>query len=113
VEVYLEGGFRPVEGTDALPSTIVDATSLPLRVVREGAVSLERLREVVPGLLDLQGNAPEPLGAAGTEDAAETEEAAETGDAAGTDAAETEDAAGTGEDPAGRPGAGDKVSGTE
>ncbi|BAS09690.1 putative threonylcarbamoyl-AMP synthase [Arthrobacter sp. Hiyo4] len=26
VEVYLEGGFRPVEGTDAVPSTIVDAT---------------------------------------------------------------------------------------
>jgi tRNA threonylcarbamoyl adenosine modification protein (Sua5/YciO/YrdC/YwlC family) len=60
VEVYLEGGFRPIEGTDALPSTIVDATSLPLRVVREGAVSLERLREVVPGLLDIDGNAAEP-----------------------------------------------------
>jgi hypothetical protein len=59
VEVYLEGGFRPVEGTDALPSTIVDATSRPLRVVREGAVSLERLREVVPGLLDIDGNAAE------------------------------------------------------
>jgi hypothetical protein len=108
VEVYLEGGFRPVEGTDALPSTIVDATSLPLRVVREGAVSLERLREVVPGLLDLQGNAPEPFGAAGTEDDAETEGAAETEDAAGAG-----EAAGTGEDPAGRPGTGDKVSGTE
>ncbi|WP_426996244.1 L-threonylcarbamoyladenylate synthase [Pseudarthrobacter sp. N5] len=53
VEVYLEGGFRPVEGTDALPSTIVDATALPLRVVREGAVSLERLRGVVPGVLAL------------------------------------------------------------
>ncbi|CAH0140297.1 Putative threonylcarbamoyl-AMP synthase [Arthrobacter sp. Bi83] len=60
VEVYLEGGFRPVEGTDAMPSTIVDATSLPLRVVREGAVSLERLREVVPVLLDIDGNAGEP-----------------------------------------------------
>jgi L-threonylcarbamoyladenylate synthase len=57
VEVYLEDGFRPLEGADAVPSTIVDATSLPLRVVRQGAVSLERLREVVPGLLDIDGNA--------------------------------------------------------
>jgi L-threonylcarbamoyladenylate synthase len=57
VEVYLEGGFRPIEGTDARPSTIVDATSLPLRVVREGAISLERLRGVVPGVLDINGNA--------------------------------------------------------
>jgi tRNA A37 threonylcarbamoyladenosine synthetase subunit TsaC/SUA5/YrdC len=86
VEVYLEGGFRPVEGTDALPSTIVDATSLPLRVVREGAVSLERLREVVPGVLDLQGNGPEPSGAGDTDEA---------------------------EDPADRPGDGDQASGTE
>jgi L-threonylcarbamoyladenylate synthase len=57
VEVYLEDGFRPLEGADAVPSTIVDATSLPLRVVRQGAVSLERLRDVVPGLLDIDGNA--------------------------------------------------------
>ena len=48
VEVYLEGGPRPAEGADALPSTIVDATAVPLRVVRQGAISLERLREVVP-----------------------------------------------------------------
>lgn len=59
VEVYLEGGLRPFEGTDAVPSTIVDATALPLRVVRNGAVSLARLREVVPGVLDLDGTAPE------------------------------------------------------
>ncbi len=51
VEVYLEGGHRPVEGDGAEPSTIIDATSLPLRVVRQGAISLERLREVVPGVL--------------------------------------------------------------
>lgn len=51
VEVYLEGGFRPVDGAEAVPSTIVDATSLPLRVVRQGAIGLDRLREVVPGLL--------------------------------------------------------------
>jgi L-threonylcarbamoyladenylate synthase len=57
VEVYLEDGFRPLAGADAVPSTIVDATSLPLRVVRQGAVTLERLRDVVPGLLDIDGNA--------------------------------------------------------
>ena len=51
VEVYLEGGHRPVEGEGAEPSTIVDATALPLRVVRQGAISLERLREVVPDVL--------------------------------------------------------------
>lgn len=53
VEVYLEGGHRPVEGneTGGEPSTIIDATALPLRVVRQGAVSLERLRDVVPDVL--------------------------------------------------------------
>ena len=39
VEVYLEGGPRPAEGADALPSTIVDGTAVPLRVVRQGAIS--------------------------------------------------------------------------
>lgn len=52
VEVYLEGGRRPVDGeAESAPSTIIDATSLPLRVVRQGAISLERIREVVPGVL--------------------------------------------------------------
>jgi L-threonylcarbamoyladenylate synthase len=78
VEVYLEDGHRPVDGADALPSTIVDATALPLRVVRQGTISLERLREVVPGLLDLDGNAvgnaPEAEPGAGTPDAADTAE---------------------------------------
>lgn len=53
VEVYLEGGFRPLEGTEAVASTIVDATGPVLRVVRNGAVSLDRLREHVPGVLGL------------------------------------------------------------
>jgi tRNA threonylcarbamoyl adenosine modification protein (Sua5/YciO/YrdC/YwlC family) len=53
VEVYLEGGFRPLEGTDAVPSTIVDATGPHLRVVRDGAVTLAQLREHVPGVLGL------------------------------------------------------------
>ena len=53
VEVYLEGGFRPAEGEAAVPSTIVDAPGPLLRVVRNGAVSLDQLREQVPGVLGL------------------------------------------------------------
>jgi tRNA threonylcarbamoyl adenosine modification protein (Sua5/YciO/YrdC/YwlC family) len=53
VEVYLEGGPRPLEGEAGVPSTIVDATGPILRVVRNGAVSLDRLREHVPGVLGL------------------------------------------------------------
>ncbi|MCQ1995034.1 L-threonylcarbamoyladenylate synthase [Arthrobacter sp. zg-Y1171] len=52
VEVYLEAGHRPVAGSDGVPSTIVDATSEPMRVVRSGAISTAALREVVPGILD-------------------------------------------------------------
>jgi tRNA threonylcarbamoyl adenosine modification protein (Sua5/YciO/YrdC/YwlC family) len=62
VEVYLEGGFRPVQGTAAVPSTIVDATSSPFRVVRQGAISLERLREVVPSVVGVD----EPVSEAAT-----------------------------------------------
>lgn len=51
VEVYLEAGFRPVEGTDPVPSTIVDATGLRLRVVREGAISLAEIQRIVPSAL--------------------------------------------------------------
>ncbi|MHA7269639.1 L-threonylcarbamoyladenylate synthase [Arthrobacter sp. HLT1-20] len=57
VEVYLEGGFRPLEGTDPTPSTIVDATGLRLRVVREGAISLAEIQKIVPSAL---GSEPEP-----------------------------------------------------
>jgi L-threonylcarbamoyladenylate synthase len=65
VEVYLEAGTR---GTESVPSTIVDCTSTPLRVVREGALSLERLREVVPGILGLGEELPEqPPAEAGAE----------------------------------------------
>jgi hypothetical protein len=53
VEVYLEGGPRPLEGEAGVPSTIVDATGPRLRVVRNGAVSLDELREHVPGVLGL------------------------------------------------------------
>ncbi|PZR52089.1 threonylcarbamoyl-AMP synthase [Xylanimonas oleitrophica] len=46
VAVYLDGGTAP----GGVASTIVDATVTPMRVVREGAVPLERLREVAPVL---------------------------------------------------------------
>ncbi|MDN3904077.1 L-threonylcarbamoyladenylate synthase [Arthrobacter sp. YD2] len=67
VEVYLEAGHRPAAKEDGIPSTIVDATSEPMRVVRRGAVSLEALRAVVPGILDLDeepGQDPAPEAAA-------------------------------------------------
>ncbi|WP_069386953.1 L-threonylcarbamoyladenylate synthase [Cellulosimicrobium cellulans] len=44
VSVYLDGGTAP----GGVASTIVDATSGTLRVVRQGAVPLERLREIAP-----------------------------------------------------------------
>ncbi len=50
VEVYLEGGFRPVKGTAALLHDC-GCTSTPFRVVRQGAIELERLREIVPSIL--------------------------------------------------------------
>ncbi|MBD8080089.1 L-threonylcarbamoyladenylate synthase [Cellulosimicrobium arenosum] len=46
VAVYLDGGTAP----GGVASTIVDATSSVLRVVRAGAVSLEELNDVVPVL---------------------------------------------------------------
>jgi tRNA threonylcarbamoyl adenosine modification protein (Sua5/YciO/YrdC/YwlC family) len=46
VAVYLDGGDSP----DPLPSTIVDCTSSPPRLLRAGAVSLEELRSEVPDL---------------------------------------------------------------
>jgi len=58
VEVYLEAGPRDA-GSGAVPSTIVDCTSTPLRVVREGTFSLEQLREVVPGILGLGEELPD------------------------------------------------------
>ncbi|MBG6083641.1 tRNA threonylcarbamoyl adenosine modification protein (Sua5/YciO/YrdC/YwlC family) [Zhihengliuella flava] len=48
VAVYLSDGDR---GTDALPSTIIDFTAEPPAVVRQGAISLAALREVIPDLL--------------------------------------------------------------
>ena len=50
VDVYLDDGPRG-QSSEALPSTIIDATQTPPRVVRQGAISLQVLREVVPELL--------------------------------------------------------------
>jgi tRNA A37 threonylcarbamoyladenosine synthetase subunit TsaC/SUA5/YrdC len=47
VSVYLDGGTSG----DPVPSTIVDVTGDRVRVVRQGAVSFEDLREVVPDLI--------------------------------------------------------------
>jgi hypothetical protein len=59
VEVYLDGGPRPLDGSaEGVPSTIVDCTGERLRVVRQGGVSLEALREIVPDILGL-GEEPE------------------------------------------------------
>jgi hypothetical protein len=61
VAVYLEDGPR---APDAVGSTIVDATGAVLRVVRQGTLSLERLREVVPSIVGADGQAPDPAGGA-------------------------------------------------
>ncbi|UIK87772.1 L-threonylcarbamoyladenylate synthase [Arthrobacter polaris] len=83
VEVYLESGFRPLEGTDPTPSTIVDATGLRLRVVREGAISLADIKRIVPSALGAETE-PEMWSPANlTEpEAAEPEAAVATGEAA-------------------------------
>ncbi len=48
VRVYLEAGACP----DPAPSTIVDLTGAVPRLLREGAIPLEKLRDVVP---DIEG----------------------------------------------------------
>ena len=58
VAVYLEAG----RGGDPVPSTIVDCTGEAPRVLRAGAVPVERLREVVPTLDDAP---PPPPGGGG------------------------------------------------
>ena len=51
MRVYLEAG----PGPDPVPSTIVDLTGEVPRVLREGAIPLEKLRDVVPDILDERG----------------------------------------------------------
>lgn len=99
VEVYLEAGFRPLQGTDATPSTIVDATGLRLRVVREGAISLDEIKRIVPSTLgaDAEPEMWQPPNLSKEEPAADTEaesseEDVETVSAAVTDDVPAEDA---------------------
>ena len=65
VEVYLEAGSCG----DPVASTIVDVTGEVPRVLRQGALDLATLREVVPNLLDKDGRGPddEPAAAVATE----------------------------------------------
>lgn len=77
VRVYLEAGPR-AEGRDPDPSapapapvssTIVDCTGATPVVVRDGQISLTRLREVVPSVLALDGaSAPEAADGTGPDD---------------------------------------------
>ncbi|MDR7293734.1 L-threonylcarbamoyladenylate synthase [Pseudoglutamicibacter albus] len=46
----------PSESEPAPPSTIVDYTVTPPKVVRAGALSVEQLREADPSILDIDGN---------------------------------------------------------
>ena len=51
VRAYLEAGPCP----DPVPSTIVDLTGEVPRLLRAGAIPLEKLRDVVPDILDERG----------------------------------------------------------
>jgi len=50
VALYLDGGKTPEQE----PSTIVDCTHSPPRVVRDGAVTLEELQQVVPDISEAE-----------------------------------------------------------
>ena len=47
VDIYLDGGH--LMGAN---STVIDATTDNLRLIRAGAISLERIRQVLPGVID-------------------------------------------------------------
>ena len=56
VTLVVDDGPRPApqeDGSvgDSKPSTILDCTSTPYVVVREGAITVEELREVVPSIV--------------------------------------------------------------
>ena len=71
VAVYLEGDAQAAT-EPAPPSTIVDYTVTPPRVVRAGAISVEKLREADQTILDIDGN-PAPQTEPDTPDAGEHE----------------------------------------
>ncbi|NUR99847.1 MAG: threonylcarbamoyl-AMP synthase, partial [Kribbellaceae bacterium] len=64
VAVYLDGG----EASGGQPSTIVDLTSDTPRVMRIGAISLEQLRAVVPGVTSDTEEQPSPEAASDSEE---------------------------------------------
>lgn len=51
VSIYLDGGPSPI----TVPSTILDLTNEETRVIRIGAIELDEIREVVPGLIGPDG----------------------------------------------------------
>ncbi|AOP53463.1 MAG: L-threonylcarbamoyladenylate synthase [Brevibacterium aurantiacum] len=51
VDIYVDGGVRE----SGISSTIVDLTGDVPKIVREGPVTSDELREIVPDLLDLDG----------------------------------------------------------
>jgi len=61
VAVYLDAGPRTDAGGTG--ATIVDTTGETLRVVRQGTLSLEALREVVPELVGIGDGTPDALDA--------------------------------------------------
>jgi hypothetical protein len=58
VAVYLDGG----PCADDVPSTIVDLTGSVPRLLRQGVISVERLREVIPLALEDEALGDEALG---------------------------------------------------
>lgn len=51
VDVYLDDGERPSGGGTPTPSTIVDYTITPPRIVRQGALDAQTLRETDPTIV--------------------------------------------------------------
>ena len=56
VGIYLDAGTRGSDAGDQIPSTIIDVTELvrggkTVRIIREGALSAEQLRQVLPQAL--------------------------------------------------------------
>ncbi|MFE6971839.1 L-threonylcarbamoyladenylate synthase [Isoptericola sp. NPDC057653] len=102
VSTYLDGGDAP----GGVASTIVDATGARLRVVRQGAITLEALNEVAPVRGVDEVDEPEDDATDGTADDAAEEAAPEPAvdavDASAPDASD-EAAAPTTDEPAGSP----------
>lgn len=52
VDVYLDAGPTP----GSVPSTIIDATGDELVMVRQGLITLDQLREVIPGVVEAEAD---------------------------------------------------------